>query len=35
MSDEFIKPNVVDEEIILDPNKIIMSKTDKYGIFLK
>ena len=33
MSEEFIKPNIVDEEIILDPNRIIMSKTDKFGIF--
>ena len=30
---EFIKPDTIDAEIILDPNKIIMSKTDKNGIF--
>ncbi|MEE9350151.1 MAG: PAS domain-containing protein [Flavobacteriaceae bacterium] len=30
---DFIKPNIVDEEIVLDSNKIIMSKTDKSGIF--
>jgi len=30
---EFIKPDIVNEEIILDPNRVIMSKTDKFGIF--
>ncbi len=33
MSDEFIKPIILDEEIILDPTKEIMSKTDAEGIF--
>ncbi len=33
MSEDFIKPSVIDEEIILDPDRVIMSKTDKYGIF--
>ena len=33
MSEDFIKPEVIDAEIILDPDKVIMSKTDKYGIF--
>ncbi len=33
MSDEFIKPILLDEEIILDPTKEIMSKTDAEGIF--
>lgn len=30
---EFRKPAIVDLEIILNPNKVIMSKTDKEGIF--
>ena len=30
---EFQKPDIVNKEIILDSNKIIMSKTDKFGIF--
>jgi len=30
---EFIKPNNIDEEIILDPNKFLISKTDKFGNF--
>lgn len=30
---EFRKPATVDLEIILNPNKVIMSKTDKEGIF--
>ncbi len=33
MSEDFIKPKVVEEEIILDATKIIMSKTDKFGVF--
>ncbi len=33
MSDEFKKPIILDKEIILDPTKEIMSKTDAEGIF--
>ena len=32
MSD-FIKPNIVDKEIIIEPNMVLMSKTDKFGTF--
>ena len=32
MSEDFIKPDSIEEEIILDPEKVIMSKTDKYGV---
>ncbi len=30
---EFIKPNNINEEIMLDPNKVLMCKTDKKGVF--
>jgi len=33
MAEDFIKPKIIDEEIILDPSRVIMSKTDKFGIF--
>jgi len=33
MADDFIKPEIIDQEIFLDPNKIIIYKTDKFGIF--
>ncbi len=33
MEENFIKPKIIDEEILLDPNKTIMSKTDKFGVF--
>jgi len=29
---EFTKPDIVNEEIILDPNKVLLSKTNKEGI---
>ncbi len=31
MAEEFIKPDIIDEEIVLDPGKVIMSKTDRFG----
>ena len=33
MAEDFIKPEIIDQEIFLDPNKIIIYKTDKFGIF--
>ena len=33
MEEEFIKPKIIDQEVFLEPNKPLVSKTDKHGVF--